>query len=119
MTNPDNKLFDPSRQPPLDECGFTDHPDIDQFMVGFDGGEWKEDDEGIVSREKLLAAGWESAFVAMEYDVTDDEFDAWMERGEPGAPGWTPTIPNGDGWQLVARYDTEDGPAAMFVRQLP
>lgn len=43
--------------------------------------------------------------------------DEWFEAEDMTAPTkWTLTPPAGNGWQLVAKYDTEDGPAAMFVR---
>lgn len=32
---------------------------------------------------------------------------------------WTPEAPDGEGWVLVAIFDTEDGPAAWWLRQRP
>ena len=43
----------------------------------------------------------------------------WMEAD--GAPSvvtdWQPTSPDGDGWFVLAIFDTEDGPVAHFARR--
>lgn len=81
MSDQPAELFNPARLPARDEYGFTYHPDVDRFMVGFDGGEWQDGDEGRVDPDALRAAGWESRCVSMEDQTDADEFDAWMERG--------------------------------------
>ena len=97
-------MFEPEKLPAPDEMGFFFHPDIP--------GEDESDDV----RALCLALGFDAAGVAMEDDAPALS-DEWAEAEDMTAPTrWTPTPPNGDGWTLVAKYDTEDGPAAMFVR---
>ena len=100
---PEAVLFDPARLPPPDEMGFFFHPDIPE-----------DHDNDPASTEvvqsALKARGWECAW------ISDDEI--MDDRGEYDATKWEPIAPDGGGWQLVAKYDTEDGPAAMFVRPL-
>lgn len=97
-------MFDPEKLPTPDEMGFFFHPDIP--------GEEEDDDV----RAMCLELGFDAKAVAMEDDAPD-LMDEWVESEDMTAPTrWTPTPPKGEGWQLVAKYDTEDGPTAMFVR---
>ena len=101
-------LFDPAKLPRPDEMGFFYHPDLP------DTGE----DEPITG--PLAAIGHEASFVAFENDVDESMAEAWFHEGDTAAPlRWTPTKPPGDCWLLAAKYDTEDGPYALFVRPLP
>ena len=62
------------------------------------------------------ALGFDAAAVAMEDDAPELS-DDWSGSEDITAPArWAPTPPAGEGWMLVAKYDTEDGPHAMFVR---
>ena len=95
-------MFEPERLPPRDADGFTAHPDLP---------EWGENEPGSPI---LAALGFDSRFVLMENDGSDEVNDEYFERGGSYA-GWTPTSP-GDGWVLAGVWDTEDGPQACFVR---
>ncbi len=97
-------MFAPERLPQPDEMGFFCHPDV------------PEDEEADL-RPLIAALGYETAFVGMDDDAPEDVVDAWYEEQDMSAPNrWSPTPPNGDGWRLTAKYDTESGPYAMFVR---
>ncbi len=98
-------LFAPERLPQPDEYGFFLHPDIPDT----------KEDESIVS--PLKALGYEAAFVGMDVDAPEALIDDYFDKNDLSAvKRWTPTRPQGEGWTLVAKYDTEDGPYAMFVR---
>lgn len=64
-------------------------------------------------------AGFETHFLSMEDDLASDDHPLMVEHFTDGQntalPKWTPTSP-GDDWKLVAKYDTEEGPMACFVR---
>lgn len=91
-------LFSPERLPPPDEYGFFVHPDLP----------CDDEDEDV--------GGFDIAFVGMEYDAPGLA-DEYVDDEDMTAPTrWTPTPPKGDGWMLAAKYDTEDGPYALFVR---
>lgn len=97
-------MFEPAKLPAPDDMGFFCHPDVP--------GEEESDDVKAL----CLAFGFDATAVAMEYDAPELA-DAWIKAEDMTAPTrWTPTPPKGDGWILVAKYDTEDGPHAMFVR---
>jgi len=101
-------LFDPAKLPQPDDMGFFYHPDLPDT----------EEDEPITG--PLAAIHHEAAFVAFEHDVDESLCEAWFHEGDTTAPlRWTPTKPAGDCWLLAAKYDTEDGPYALFVRPLP
>lgn len=57
----------------------------------------------------------ECAFIDMESNASDELNDRYVD-GKAGAEEWTPTPPDGEGWVLLAIYDTEDGPYACFAR---
>lgn len=97
-------MFDLAKLPSPDEMGFFHHPDI------------PGDEEGDDVKSLCLAMGFDAAAVDMDSDAPELS-DAWYEDEDMAAPTrWTPTPPAGDGWILVAKYDTEDGPCAMFVK---
>ena len=97
-------LFDQERMPAPDEYGYFFHPDI------------PGEDEGDDIRAMLRDLGYSAAVVEFEYDATDKLHDDYYEREDQTAVGrWTPSAPDGDGWMLVAKYETEDGPQALFV----
>jgi predicted RNase H-like HicB family nuclease len=98
--------FDASMLPAPDEMGFFYHPDLP------DTGE----DESILPYIQRM--GFEASFLFMEHDAPQELNDAWYD-GEQSAPTkWVPSVPEGEGWLLAAKYDTEDGPCAMFVRPM-
>lgn len=64
----------------------------------------------------LQAFGIESSFVAMEAGADSDLLDRYFYGDNEACAAWTPTTPNGAGWLLLAIYDTESGPYALFAR---
>lgn len=97
-------MFELEKLSAPDEMGFFSHPDIP--------GEEESDDV----RALCLALDFDATTVAMEDDAPALA-DEWAKAEDMTVPmRWVPTPPNGDGWMLVAKYDTEDGPCAMFVR---
>lgn len=102
--------FDPARLPERDQDGYTQHPDLDDLFEDCEPG-----DELIIDMEKLRVAGFAAEFLLMQHDLQDDHaayIEYFVNGG--GANDWAPE-PAEPQWQLVAIYDTEDGPAAMFV----
>lgn len=97
-------MFEPERLPEPDEMGFFEHPDIPDV----------EEELSILPPLKKL--GFEAAFIGMDDDAPEELVDAWYAEEMSAPSRWTPTKPDGDGWVLVAKYDTENGPYAMFVR---
>lgn len=112
MTAP-TEVLAPELMPARDSEGYAYHPDLDSMLE--DG---EEDDELPISLDKMRAAGFDAAFRLMEHERSEEhpEYVEYFENGG-AASGWTPDSP-GDDWRLVAVYDTECGPAAMFVRAL-
>jgi hypothetical protein len=99
-------MFEQRRLPQPDEMGFFFHPDIPG----------KDESDNV--RELCKALGFDVAVVDMEGD-NEQLADAWHEDEDlTAATRWTPTPPNGEGWALIAKFDTEDGPHAMFVRPI-
>lgn len=92
-------MFEPEKLPVPDEMGFFLHPDIPVDDV----------------KQRCKALGFGVSAVDMESDAPELS-DAWHVDEDMTAPTrWTPTPPAGEGWILVAKYDTEDGPCALFV----
>ena len=104
-------LFDPATLPPRDEDGYTWHPDLDERF------EHPELGEEYISADQFRAHGLEVVTVEFEFDCTEAESKRYYENGET-VPGWKPTEPAGGDWRLAAVYDCEDGPVAMFVRDI-
>lgn len=100
-------MFEPKNLPPPDENGFFLHPDI------------PDTEEGESLRARCAALGFDCSFVSLDADAPEELVDAYFEEAlTDAAARWTPTPPAGEGWQLVAKFDHEDGPYAMFVRRL-
>jgi hypothetical protein len=105
-------LFDPAKLPPRDADGYTWHPDLDERFEDPELG------EEYISRDKFREHGLEFRVHEFEHDYTSQEMhDRYYQDGE-SVPDWQPTPPEGDGWRLAAIYDTEDGPVALFVRDI-
>ena len=77
----------------------------------------EDTDASVVAREN----GFDSKFLNMQ---DDDHTEPAMElhaKYAAGADGmvicaeWQPEIP--EGWRLADKYDTEEGPVAMFIRK--
>jgi hypothetical protein len=106
----DQILFDPARMPARDENGWVSHPDLDQPR-------WNKDEE-LLNVQAFVDAGYDVHFTMMEYDLTDDHptYHAYYEGDSSDLSGWEPSKPEGEGWWLIAIYDSEDGPWAMYIR---
>lgn len=111
---PIRALFAPDAMPARDESGYAYHPDLDRFT---EGEEWED---ARLNAEALRAAGFD--FVCRGLDADHDEGEPehdqyWVDGMGPAL--WQPKTPEGEGWQLVAVYDTEDfGPQAMWLRKV-
>lgn len=100
-------MFEPEKLPLPDENGYFFHPDI------------PGEEEGDDVRAMCRALGFNVAVVEFEYDAEDNLHDEFYEREDETAVGrWNPGQPDGEGWQLVAKFNTEQGPCAMFVQSL-
>lgn len=97
--------FDPRRRPAPDDMGFFCHPDV------------PGDDEGDDVAGMLTAMGYEWNLAWMEIDAPD-LYEAGLTNHPSRWADWSPTPPDGTGWQLVMVGDTEDGPQALFVRPM-
>lgn len=87
-------------------CGF--HPALPDF------------DENVNARALFATLGIELKGVMAEDEMDSDAYDA-MTDSDKGVDYnvWNPVRPSGDGWNLVAVFDTEDGPACWWVREKP
>lgn len=88
-----------------DEMGLGDHPELPWL------------DEGMMPRSFYAALGLELAHTMAEDQLDGDALEAMSEAVNWTA--WQPTAPQSDGWKLVSIFDTEDGPAAWWLRELP
>lgn len=98
-------LFSIDRLPAPDELGFFFHPDIP--------GEEESDDVASM----LKAMGFEWATRSFDEDADEADVNEWFDSPQRDIIiRWEPTPPSGDGWNLIAKGDTDDGPFALFVR---
>lgn len=106
--NADQKqLYDPALIQ-RDSQGQFWHPDL-PFP---DGAEDSSDDVDISA--EIHKQGYEYARILGDCpeeiaEKGDETYWAWLRA-------WEPEPPTGDGWLLACIADTEDGPAAWFVR---
>ncbi len=101
-------MFEPDKLPAPDANGFFCHPDV------------PGEDESDNIQELCQRLGFAVHFVRMESDAPEYLTDAYFNGDDLSAPArWIPTPPVGKDWRLVAKYDTEDGPYAMFVHPWP
>lgn len=75
-------------------------------------------DENVSPRKLLEAFGLQAEFVSMEDGCTDKNLLESVSDGGSCA-AWEPSPPDGEGWVLLAIYDTEDGVIAWFARPAP
>jgi len=75
-------------------------------------------DERVRYDELLAVFGIEAHYVGMESDDSK-AYERYSGADGPDCSYWTPAPPSGDGWLLLAIYDTEDGPYALFGRAMP
>lgn len=107
-SDPWRGLYSPDLMPKLDGTNqyHVAHPDLPEWP--------KAEDEERGIGPLITAQGFAMAVVFGEYpDEETEEVDycAWLAS-------WTPDTPDGIGWRLVCIQDSEDGPAAFFVRPL-
>ncbi|SFB61571.1 hypothetical protein [Delftia tsuruhatensis] len=88
-----------------DEMGLGDHPELPLL------------DEGMMPRSFFAALGLELAHTSAEDQLDGEVLGAMSEA--VNWTDWLPTPPHGDGWKLVSIFDTEDGPVAWWLRELP
>lgn len=86
-----------------DEMGCGDHPAIPVL------------EEGMKPTQFFEALGIELVGAMAESEMDTDAYDAMVEAVDYNV--WTPAAPDGEGWALVAIFDTEDGPAAWWMRE--
>lgn len=93
-----------------DEYGFCFHSALN-----------KSEEEDITKIPE--AEGMEFRFVSFESDASDELQDLYQgnaglesEGWQDAVLAWNPLPPKGDGWFLLAIYDTDDGPYACFTR---
>lgn len=98
--------FDPDRLPPPNALGEFIHPDVPGRREG----------DNIVAL--CLQMGFYSVFVRFGDDAPAPLRDAYFRHSDNGVIAqWSPTPPTlMPAWQLVAKYDSDLGPYAMFVR---
>lgn len=113
----DQPLFDQSRMPEPDDMGFACHPDLD-LLLRSESDDPVNDENAYLDEKKLREAGFEDHYVEFDGDCEDEAIRASYFDSGDGVVGWAPSKPDGDGWQLVAVYDTENGPYAMYVRRV-
>ncbi|MDH1472916.1 hypothetical protein N5F13_00275 [Comamonas thiooxydans] len=98
-----DRLLD-GRELVRDQQGFAEHPELPLL------------DEGMKPRAFFASLGVEMKHTMAEDDLSMDEYDAMSDAENWSA--WIPRPPIGDAWNLVAIFDTEDGPAAWWARAL-
>ncbi|UUE96212.1 hypothetical protein [Comamonas thiooxydans] len=94
-----------------DKDGIGFHPALPDF------------DEGVKSSDFFAALGIELKGGMAENEMDSEAYEAMTGNGltDDGDSYnvWTPKRPEGDGWNLVAVFDTEDGPACWWMRDMP
>ena len=88
-----------------DEMGLGDHPELPLL------------DEGMMPRSFFAALGLELAHTSAEDQLDGEVLGAMSEA--VNWTDWLPIPPHDDGWKLVSIFDTEDGPVAWWLRELP
>lgn len=108
-SDPWRGLYAPELMPQLDGADdyHAAHPDLP---------DWLDEEERSIA-PLIFAQGFTFHVICDEYpdegDAPGEEFDtcAWLAN-------WKPEPPEGEHWRLAMIHDTEDGPAAVFVRPL-
>lgn len=90
---------------PRDAAGYVYHPALPDL------------DEGANYPMLLEAFGLAVEHIDMDSDCDDEALKERVWDGESCLP-WTPSAPQGTGWNLICVAPTEDGPYATFVRRL-
>jgi hypothetical protein len=77
---------------------------------------WHEVPEGGHVDDYAKEWGYQCHFQTLEGDAPESVVERYSEANDPDYSYWTPSTPKGEGWFLGAIYDTEDGPAACWMR---
>lgn len=83
-----------------DENGFYWHPDLPLC------------DESVSYVDLLAALGVDAAFVSLQDD--DELYERYVSDHRSVVSSWNPAPPAGAEWTLLAIFDHEDGPFALF-----
>ncbi len=94
-----------------DKDGIGYHPALPDF------------DEGVKYTAFFAALGIELKGGMAENEMDSEAYEAMTENGLTDGGenynAWTPMRPGGESWNLVAVFDTEDGPACWWMREKP
>lgn len=100
------QLIQPT-EPKRDACGHWTHPDVPDF----------DEDAGAYAtwlKEQQLT----TSTVWLESEAADHPaYVSYFDNENGDISAWQPTPPTGDGWFLLAIFETEDGPVATFARR--
>lgn len=102
--------FDGSRTPEPDSMGFFAHPDLPNEVDGKD------------FYKALLKMGFDSSLCQFSEDAPTYSVESWFFNQSQAEMkklmnDWNPTRPEGEGWILVSKFDSDDGPFALFVKK--
>jgi len=86
-----------------DEMGCGDHPALPML------------EEDMNPLQFFGALGIELTGSMAESQMDADAYEAMVEACDSRV--WTPARPDGEGWVLVSIFETEDGPAAWWIRE--
>lgn len=122
---PSDQLMKEAVKPaPVKPFTAADMPAPDQLLDygngWFEAAMFHYSGEGSNYSDMAKANGFEVDYLALEDDDTDEGLllQAKYERGGDGlqlAIQWQPAVP--EGWTLGAKYDTEDGLTALFLKR--
>lgn len=94
-------------EPVRDECGHWWHPGIPDFDEDMDAyAAWLNEQQLTTSTVWLESE-----------DVDHPAYVSYFDNGDGDISTWQPAAPPGEGWFLLGIFDTEDGPAATFVKR--
>lgn len=102
-----NKAFLQPKEPARDHLGFWTHPDYPATEYG---------DASLDFWVDLL--GHEHSVILLYEDAEAAEISERYFYVGGGVADWQPARPDGDGWFVASIYDTEDGPACIWLRKL-
>ncbi|MGU9813160.1 hypothetical protein [Pseudomonas sp. LF052] len=89
-------------------CGNWTHPDLPA---------WGEGERFDTIEAWFDARQIEWRWVALEDDISPEEYQKWAAKGHYDAEGREPTKPEGAGWFVLSIHDTDDGPVCWWARR--
>jgi|HubBroStandDraft_1064217.scaffolds.fasta_scaffold67623_2 hypothetical protein len=78
---------------------------------------WNRTEEDTDLTPFIRGLGYEPRFQTLAQDAPDDIVERYADSNEQDCSYWTPIKPEGD-WFLAAIFDTEDGPAALWIKPI-